>query len=1689
LREERLSSMCSKGNLKVLTIVIAALLLLSIMSEFKGVYAASVTISCSSKQTNNSSINLGTIIFEPETTPFPPTPNLPRSINRVTQTLPYQATFYPPSGYVIDHWEFTGSINVPDAPYAMPLINVYLTGSGAATLTAVYKQVSAPPGDVRVTVKNSDGSPLTPDTIGLYNQNWQEVNRVTPISNVHTFVGNAPGTYNAEAYCYDMFVGSINGIVVTSGGIGDGTIQAQWTKKPLYVDVYYSDGTTRFPGATLKVYSWDGHLSQWNLRDQGTSSNSGPAIFSVWPTTISGEKYKIETSYNLQQVAPPKEVTVDKNSGTTTSLTTNVAAPIQNNPSALCDYPSQNAQLVKGSTQRFTTSVSDLDGDLNYVDFYFDDQTWTTHVLVSGSSDSAFSEYYTFSSYGTHKVKAMVYDSRNDPSHYGRCEWDVTVGFDPTISRSSPTESSVSVTQGNSQTFTANVADFDSDLSTVKWFLQDQLQGTRLVSGNSALSSWLINFPSSGTYTVEAEVFDGNPALGHSQKTHWDVTVNSVNYQTISFSGYSWEVKQSESPMGPGGNYWSNNMENVRVDENGYLHLKLTYRNGKWYCPEISTIQTLGYGTYTFYANSRIDSLDKNVVLGLFAYKDDNHEVDIELTKWGNSIGNNGWFTVQPPPYIAGQNQKSFNIQLTGDYSTHSFEWTQYGTSFKSIHGHYSPDSAPQENIIQSFVSTSNPNAEGAKAHINLWLLNANPPSNGENVEVIISQFEFIPPGSLRVYVRDNNNQLVTGARVSISGVPSQVTGIDGFTDFAGLAYDVYEVKVFHQPEQGLNFEEYWGSASAAVSGNSVIFFHRQTQRVTEIHINGVAEGSWPVSAVTEISNSILIKIANDESVGKNVKIRLILDRSQSSPYDFDLESSIKYVSSGLTTNFEFNVPLSQGGIYYLYAVIYTEGTSNFLITDQYNWVNAASVQTTELNSLSDIVKSLLPDCSSNNPIIGKSFSIKVAVHYSSHIDAQAMEESVGPAKEIIEDPPVMKISNPAKTIVSWVFDHCIQVARGYIEEVLVFGANPKDQAFYEEYGLAPFMFARGANDALWPEVGSVIQISGTVEWQLIMDPSMTVGFQPVLVIQSLEIVDESISLIDIIKEQVTVGQQIKFAQVIDDTFSDEGLLLFQYSWDYHGKNTRQIYLTNIDPQNIPLPGSLVEIQGTLQEPVSDGTLKKYYVQATSVTVLAGKIVDSEPSLKGRVRDSTSGLFGAVLNLGPFSTISNSDGYFSLPELESGTYTLTVSRDYYNSQEYEIIITRGITILMDIQLLPTTPPEPTIAGPLSVSFNPNEEREIPIVVSNLGGACAEISHVSISVSNGLEITSWRSSASIDLKNYPIGSLIWSANRGQIVSTDQLLEGYFQFESNQPVTIFVTVRAKGSVDSLDYIKYRTTMYVCNTLWENAKYQDPINGNLDQQDFFAKTISTNAEVQFDFAIASSVASRTATVGASVAYPLTVSLLGGSVQSVSLSCSPAIVGVSYQFVPQVGNPMFLATMTAQTSTSTPPGTYTLTIAGSGDGKTSTTTVELVVQAQPSLYTLTVASAHGSPEPSVGSHSFSSGSSVICSVVSPVTENGVTYTCTGWVGTGSIASSGSGLSTSISITQDSSITWNWVASTLSEFTLSLKSGWNMVSFPVIPQDTRFTNIFSGISFYQVITWTGTNYVSPSNVEAGKGY
>jgi hypothetical protein len=221
---------------------------------------------------------------------------------------------------------------------------------------------------------------------------------------------------------------------------------------------------------------------------------------------------------------------------------------------------------------------------------------------------------------------------------------------------------------------------------------------------------------------------------------------------TIQFSGYTWEVRPAGSG-GPGPNQWDPN--NVWVDANGYLHLKLSYVNGQWRAAELYTTQRLGFGTYQWQLMSRVDQFDPNVVLGLFNYTrpdvgpDKTNEIDIEFARWGNAANPNLNYVVWPAVAGVPQTANTYNFTLNGDYTTHRFTWNTNQILFQSLHGH--TDTNTNEFRRWSFAPAQPLQAipqNPLPLHMNLWLFEGRPPINGQQVEIIISKFTYTPATS-----------------------------------------------------------------------------------------------------------------------------------------------------------------------------------------------------------------------------------------------------------------------------------------------------------------------------------------------------------------------------------------------------------------------------------------------------------------------------------------------------------------------------------------------------------------------------------------------------------------------------------------------------------------------------------------------------------------------------------------------------------------------------------------------------------------------------------------------------------------------------------------------------------------------------------------------------------------------------
>lgn len=217
---------------------------------------------------------------------------------------------------------------------------------------------------------------------------------------------------------------------------------------------------------------------------------------------------------------------------------------------------------------------------------------------------------------------------------------------------------------------------------------------------------------------------------------------------TLSWKGLEWNVTS-----GGMAGVAEGNPDNVSVDADGYLHLKITKSGDTWTAAELFTTTLLGFGTYQWQVDAAIDTFDKNVVLGLFPYgpaagigKDGTNEIDIEYSRWSVANGPNADWTDYPAAGdTVGELDYTFSLGGTTQ-STSRFEWaSDHITSslFKGFDRVFDTTNQLKTWTYAPANPTINIPQQPLPLGMNLWCFQA-PPSDGKDVEVVIRDFEFL---------------------------------------------------------------------------------------------------------------------------------------------------------------------------------------------------------------------------------------------------------------------------------------------------------------------------------------------------------------------------------------------------------------------------------------------------------------------------------------------------------------------------------------------------------------------------------------------------------------------------------------------------------------------------------------------------------------------------------------------------------------------------------------------------------------------------------------------------------------------------------------------------------------------------------------------------------------------------------
>ena len=268
--------------------------------------------------------------------------------------------------------------------------------------------------------------------------------------------------------------------------------------------------------------------------------------------------------------------------------------------------------------------------------------------------------------------------------------------------------------------------------------------------------------------------------------------------QTLEWKGLTWTIKHSPgSRKGPGPNYWSSSTNCVWVDENGHLHLKVSYLSGKWQCAEIYTEDPFQYGEFRFVVEAGVPDLDTNIVVGFFLYNNiarletlGEPEIDIEFARrfTGMLPSQNTQYGLQPVlderGHLIETNAHAF-FTPGGGITTHRFAWTNTHLYFESYTGDGEPGSGT---TIAEWTRSSNEvsgiptERMNMRLHLNCWLFQGVAPGTG-GTEIVIRDLQA-PPVIPESLVQSNmlesfeNQELVEEALLPLFDFEN---GVDGW--------------------------------------------------------------------------------------------------------------------------------------------------------------------------------------------------------------------------------------------------------------------------------------------------------------------------------------------------------------------------------------------------------------------------------------------------------------------------------------------------------------------------------------------------------------------------------------------------------------------------------------------------------------------------------------------------------------------------------------------------------------------------------------------------------------------------------------------------------------------------------------------------------------------------------------------
>jgi len=224
----------------------------------------------------------------------------------------------------------------------------------------------------------------------------------------------------------------------------------------------------------------------------------------------------------------------------------------------------------------------------------------------------------------------------------------------------------------------------------------------------------------------------------------------------FNFSGYNWVVKETKN-IADSRYFCLTNKNNVTIDKDGSLRIKITKTGDVWSGGEITIDTSLGFGEYSFEIYSPQGKLDANATLSFTVLNvtDDQYEgmtqTGIRFSKYSEPEANNEleYFLyatdkkiaeVKTPdkPFLISEKSSIHKVGIYPDYMYFSSKSGDNFNEFKTVKQGSNASGIPDD-------ITFSPSTDNMKVIISLCLAETNEPISKNTIELVLKNFKFSP--------------------------------------------------------------------------------------------------------------------------------------------------------------------------------------------------------------------------------------------------------------------------------------------------------------------------------------------------------------------------------------------------------------------------------------------------------------------------------------------------------------------------------------------------------------------------------------------------------------------------------------------------------------------------------------------------------------------------------------------------------------------------------------------------------------------------------------------------------------------------------------------------------------------------------------------------------------------------------